>query len=47
MEKVAIFEMGAKEVDVVEERARVGEEFEGQRIVQQEYKEIASVGLPG
>ncbi|KAM0794746.1 kinase A anchor protein [Usnea florida] len=45
IEKVAICEMGAKDVVEEEEGARVGNE-EGRRVVQQEYKEIASVDLP-
>ena len=47
IEKVAICEMGAKDVVVEEDGARVGNSQQGQSIVQQEYKEIASVELPG
>ena len=47
VEKVAICEMGAKDVVVEEEGESVGNGLKEPRIVQQEYKEIASVELPG
>ena len=46
IEKVAICEMGAKDV-VQEEGESVGNGQKEPRMVQQEYKEIASVELPG
>lgn len=47
VEKVAICEMGAKDVAVEEEGARVGNGDGSEKLVAQEYKEIASVELPG
>lgn len=46
VEKVAICEMGAKDVVVEEEAGSVGDGQDEQRMQQQEYKEIASVELP-
>ena len=47
IEKVAICEMGAKDVVEEEEGESVGNDPNEPRIAQQEYKEIASVELPG